>query len=257
MEAEIIKRLKKFDLFKDAPEDVLSLIADKTIVRKVAKDEVLTREGDPSESLFVIRRGWVKIVADGLHGEEVVLNQCGPGQIVGEMALIEQKPRSTTMIALTEATLLEIKYEAVLEALNQHPQLVFPFLRDMASRLRFANAYVEETIEWCQQIAAGNYNFVEEQVERTQSTIIGTQGSDEARASAFLSTFFKMVKDVKAREEHLKHQVKKLEIEIDEVKRQQAVSDLTQSKFFSDLQAAANKLRRKRRSDSESDQDQA
>lgn len=246
MNEELLNRIKKLDLFRDAPDDILAKIADQTTMLDLEKDDVIAREGDPSDSLFVIRRGWVKIVTGGKQGEEVVLNQVGPGQIVGEMSLIDQQPRSSTMIALSPVKLMEIKYDGILEVIDQYPRLALSFLRDMTSRLRFANAYIEETVEWCQHIAAGNYDFVEKQVEQTQSTIVDMTRSDEARASAFLSSFFKMVKGVRQREESLKKQVQELRIEIDEVKRQQSVTELTSSNFFEELQAAARKLRRKR-----------
>lgn len=249
MNAELIDRIKKLDLFKEAPEDTLAIIAEQTRMLDVDKGTIIVREGDQSDCLFVIRRGWIKVVTDGAHGEEVVLNQVGPGQIVGEMSLIDKQPRSSTIIALSPVKLMEIKYDSILAVIDQYPRLALSFLKDMTVRLRFANAYIEETVEWCQQIAAGNYEFVEQQVEQTQSTIIDMTRSDQARASAFLSSFFKMVKDVRKREENLKQQVRELKIEIDEAKRQKAVTELTGSNFFEELQQAAKRLRRKRSSD--------
>lgn len=173
----------------------------------------------------------------------VILNQCGPGQLVGEMSLIDQKNRSNSMIAISPTEVLEIKYDAVLDLLNEYPLLALSFLRDMSDRLRFANAYIEETIVWSQHIAAGNYDFVQQRVEESQSTIVNTDLTYQARASAFLSSFFKMVEGVKRREESLKEQVQQLIIEIDEVKRQRAVKELTETEFFEHLQTTARRLR--------------
>lgn len=249
MDDELIKQLSALDLFKDTSADVLAKIAGQTQTLELEKGDVLVKRGDFSDSLFVIRRGWVKVVTHKPNGEEVVLNQCGPGQIVGEMSLIDQQPRSNTIIVLSPAKLLEIKYAAILETLEENPKLALSFLRDMTSRLRFANVYIEEAVEWCHQIAAGNYDFVEQQVERTQSTIMDLSKSNEARASAFLSSFFKMVRDVKSREETLKRRVQELTIQIDQAKREQSVRELTSTSFFSDLQAAARKLRSRRSSE--------
>jgi CRP-like cAMP-binding protein len=259
MSTELADRLKNLDLFKGVPEYVINRIADQTRSIELSKDDLLVKEGDPSDSLFVIRRGWVKIVTQGAAGNEVVLNQCGPGQIIGEMSLIDQLPRSNSIIALSPATLLEIKYSAIMESLNENPAFALSMLRDMSTRLRFANVYIEEAIQWCQQIAEGNYEFVEAQVERTQSTIMDMNKSHEARASAFLSSFFKMVKDIRRREENLKQQLQELTIQIDQAKKEQTVKELTDTSFFSELQAAAQKLRRKRTDlvDHPSEQDEA
>jgi CRP-like cAMP-binding protein len=247
MDTEIIRMLKSLDLFQGTPEHLLTRIAAGTKIIELAKGDVLVNQGDPSDSLFVIRRGWVKIVTPGKSGDEVVLNQCGPGQVIGEMSLIDQQPRSNSIIALSQANLLEIKYSAILENLPDHPALAMSLLRDMSARLRFANVYIEEAVEWCHQIAAGNYDFVEKQVEQTQTTIIDLNKTHEARASAFLSSFFKMVKDVRHREEALKRQVQELTIQIDAAKREQTVQEVTSTSFFADLQAVAKKLRGGRR----------
>jgi CRP-like cAMP-binding protein len=233
-------------LFKGAPEAILAKLADKVRILKLARGDFLARQGDASDSLFVIRTGWIKIVAEGPNGEEVILNQCGPGQLIGEMSLIDQKPRSNSMIAISSTEVLEIKYDGVLAVLNEYPPLALSFLRDMSDRLRFANAYIEETIVWSQHIASGNYDFVQQRVSETQSTIVSTDLSYQARANAFLSSFFKMVEGVRKREEDLKQQVQQLIIEIDEVKRQRAVKELTESEFFENLQASARRMREER-----------
>jgi CRP-like cAMP-binding protein len=246
-ESKAVTYLKKLSLLKDTPDEVLARIAGQVTQRELAKGDVLVRQGEPSHSLFIIRKGWVKIVAEGSGGEEVVLNQCGPGQVIGEMSLLDQKPRSNTMTAISPATVLEIKYEAVMAALNLYPRLALSFLRDMSDRLRFANAYIEETIIWSQHIATGDYDFVQKQVQETQSTIVDVSLSDQARASAFLSAFFKMIEGIRKREEKLKQQVHQLTIQIDEAKRQQAVEELTETEFFEQLQTAAQKIRAERR----------
>ncbi len=246
MEAKLISYLERLPLFKGAPQAILTKLANRVRILNLARGDFLAREGDASDSLFVIRTGWIKIVTAGPQGEEVILNQCGPGQLIGEMSLIDQKPRSNSMIAISQTEVLEIKYDAVLAVLNEYPLLALSFLRDMSDRLRFANAYIEETIVWSQHIAAGNYDFVQKRVEETQSTIVSTDLTYQARASAFLSSFFKMVEGVRQREEDLKQQVQQLIIEIDEVKRQRAVKELTESEFFENLQSTARRLREER-----------
>jgi CRP-like cAMP-binding protein len=245
-EAKLVKSLQKLSLLENIPEPILAKISRQASLRELIKGEVLARQGDSSDSLFIIRTGWVKIIAVGSGGEEVVLNQCGPGQVIGEMSLLDQKPRSNTMVALSQVNLVEIKYDTVVEALNEYPQLALAFLRDMSDRLRFANTYIEETIVWSQHISAGDYDFVQKQVSETQSTIVDISLSDQARAGAFLSAFFKMVEGVRKREEELKRQVYQLTIQIDEAKRQRAVAELTETEFFEQLQESARKLREAR-----------
>ncbi len=247
MDPKLIDYLKKLPLLKGLPETIIHKLANNIKPVKLAKGKTLIRKGTASNSLFIIHSGWLKVVTEGLKGEEVMLNQCGPGQVMGEMALVDQTLRSTNVIAMTDAVALEIRYRVVLAIMSQHPVLAIAFVRDLADRVRFANTYIEETILWSQHIAAGNYDFVQEQVTQTQTTIVGMKLSHQARANAFLSAFFKMVEEVKAREDELKKQVHQLIITIDEEKRQEAVDELTDTEFFENLQAAAKKMRRTRR----------
>lgn len=246
MDTKLIKYLERLALFKDVPRAVLAKIVAEIEIHRLARGTVLIRKGDESNSLFIIRTGWVKIVAEENSEEEVVLNQCGPGQVIGEMSLIDHEPRSGTVILISAAEVLEIQYSTVLSALNDYPQLAFAFLGDMSDRMRFSNAYIEEAIQWCQYIAAGNYDFVQEQLTGVQATIIDVTKSHEARASAFLSAFFTMVEGVKEREDKLKEQVHQLTIEIDEAKRRQSVQDVVESDFFQNLKETAQKLRQSR-----------
>ena len=243
---KLIRHLKHQPLFKSTPEAILAQIANKIEQRSLPQGGILFHEGDPSSSLFIIRSGWVKAVSLNHNEEEVTLNQYGPGQIIGEISLIDNQPRENTIIALRPLDVMEIKYDDVLQLLDEHPVMARSLLQEMVSRVRFANAYIEETMEWFRQIASGNYDFVEDQLEESQSTIIDLAQSHEARAGAFLSAFFKMIKGVRKREEDLKQQVQQLTIEIDKVKQQQTVGELTGTEFFQELKAAAQKLRDER-----------
>lgn len=247
MNTKLIRFLSRVSLFKGAPQEVLEKIVKGVEVHRLPKGEVLVRQDNPSDALFIIQTGWVKVITAGKQAQEVILNQCGPGQIVGEMGLFDHRPRSNTVITISPVKILEIKYGVILQLCSEHPLLLFSFLNDLSDRLRFANTYIGETIEWCQQIAGGEYDFVEKQVADYQTTIIDLTQTHEVRANAFLSVFFKMTKEVKEREEALRHQVQQLTILIDEAQRQQDVREITESDFFKHLQTAAQELRAKRR----------
>jgi hypothetical protein len=250
-ERNLAHYLHHLRLFRGIPDDIVEKVADEMKILEMQKGDVLVKAGDISNSLYIIRTGWVKITTAGHAGQEVMLNQCGPGQVIGEMSLIDQQNRSNTVIALCPTTVLEIDYPTVMGILNEYPAMAQTFLRDMSNRVRFANAYIGEAIEWCQQIAEGNYDFVKNQLDESQATIIDMNKSPQARAGAFLSAFFKMVEGIRQREEQYKRKIQELTIQIDEVKRQKSVEEITESKFFEDLQASAVALRARRQAKAE------
>jgi CRP-like cAMP-binding protein len=242
MNKDIIEQLKATFLFRGVADEALAAVAEKTTARKLADGEVLIREGDAGDSLFMIHDGWVKIVAKDSKGGELIINKCGPGEIIGEMALLDKAPRSATVIAISEADVLELHQDAFQDMLNQRPDLSLALIRAFSSRLRFSTTYIQKAIDWSQRIAAGDYSLMEE-----NRAVAGEAGTDEDKASQLLSEFFKMVKSVKAREDELKLKVEKLSLEIDEKRRQQEVEEITGTDFYTKLKAQAQNLRAQRK----------
>lgn len=251
MDINFVRYLSKLALFKGLPEAIVAELAYDVQERSLAKDEVLFSKGSPGESLFIIRSGWVKIVTQDAAHDELVLNHCGPGEVIGEMALIDNSPRSASVVALAPTEVLELKREHFLETLHQQPTLALDVMRNITARLRFATTYIEKAIEWSQKIAQGDYSFAINEIKTTQDSIAVTQTQqpDEARADELLSAFFRLVEGVKAREEKLKQQLRELTIEIDEVKREKEVEDITKSDYFTRLKAESAELRRQRAED--------
>jgi CRP-like cAMP-binding protein len=236
-----ISQLRKSFLFRGLSSEGLSAIAQKTILRRLTDGEVLMRRGEAGDSLFMINEGWFKIVMEGAQGEELIINKTGPGETIGEMALVDEAPRSATAIAISEAKVLELKKDAFLEILGQRPDVALTLIRSFSSRLRFSATYIQKAIDWSQKIAAGDYNFIE-----TTQQIPKGKVSDDDKATQLLSAFFQMVRSVKAREDDLKQQLQRLSLEIDEARRKQEFDEITQTDFYANLKEQAKKLRAQR-----------
>jgi CRP-like cAMP-binding protein len=240
-EQKLITQLKESFLFRGLPDEDLVTVARKADTHSIKQGEVLIRQGDEGDSLFMIHEGWVKIVTQDSKGEELIINKCGPGETIGEMALLDQAPRSATVVALSDAQVLELRREDFLEILDQRPDLALALIRSYSSRLRFSTTYIQKAIEWSQKISAGDYSFM----EHTQ-TSLKTDESDEDKAGQLLSAFFQMVRNVKKREDQLKQQLEKLTIEIDEARRKQEFEEITGTDFYANLKEQAKKLRSQR-----------
>ena len=242
MTDETIQQLKKTFLFNGLPDDVLGTLSNSIIHHQLPKDKTLFRKGDAGDSLFMIGEGWVKIVTDDALGSQLTLNQCGPGEAIGEMSLFDQAPRSAGVVALSDVTLLELKRDALLKILDQRPDVALLVIRGISSRLRGSTTYIEKAIEWSNKICEGDFSFT----EQTQSRDLLGDATQEDRAKQFLSEFFKMARNVREREEKLKQQVVKLTLQIDETRRKQEFEELTSSDFFANLKDQAKKLREQR-----------
>lgn len=239
------EQLRNIPLFQDLPENELESLAQKVVERCYEAGEALMRKGEQGNSLFLIVDGNVKIVSESIQGEELILNRCGPGETIGEMSLVDQSPRSASAIAITPTRTLELDHAAFLDAIMQRPQLSMTLIQSMSSRLRFATTYLEKAIDWSRHIAQGDYSQAMADLETNKSGA-SKKSADEYKAGQLLSAFFKMVKEVKAREDQLKQEVRKLTLEIDEARRKQQVQEVVGTEFYANLRAEAARLRRER-----------
>jgi len=242
MTREIIDQLKGSFLFRGLPDEALAAVAQKAAIRKIAEGEVLIRKGDVGDSLFMIHDGWMKIVAEDGKGGELIINKAGPGETLGEMALLDRAPRSATVVAISDAEVLELKQDAFEDILNQRPDLSLALIRGFSSRLRFSTTYIQKAINWTQRIAAGDYSIIED-----SQSILKQTGTDEDKAGQLLSSFFQMAKSVKAREDELKQKLSRLTVRIDKARLKREIEEITGSDFYSNLKEQARVLRAQRK----------
>ena len=237
-----VRRLQSVTLFNALPLEVLLELAEKVESCTWEKDDVLARKGEPGDSLYVIYSGWVKVTTTDAKGDEVVLNHCGPGEVIGEVALIDGGVHPASAIALLPVRALELKREVFLELANRQPMLSLGMMRGLSAKIRLFTTYIEKAIGWSQSIANGDYTFMD-QINSEHRTIVTMSRPDEARVGEFLAAFFRMAEGVKQREETLKQQVQELTIKFDEARRKREVDELTQTDFFKRLQTATGRLR--------------
>jgi CRP-like cAMP-binding protein len=102
--------------------------------RNFAKGKTIFKEGDQGDEFFVIVRGRVEIRSGNRHYETV-----GEDGIFGEMALIDDSPRSATVVALTDVTLAPIKENQFLFLVKNAPFFALSVMRVLAHRLRRQN----------------------------------------------------------------------------------------------------------------------
>jgi cGMP-dependent protein kinase 2 len=121
-------------------EDVAEVVAGAE-VRDVRAGEVVIREGDTGDDIYVIRRGSM-IVEKAIAGKPVFLSYLPAGSYVGEMALIDGQPRSATVKAAIKSEVIRLPGEAFGRLLARKPQLLKKAQGDMAGR-RDLNAFIE------------------------------------------------------------------------------------------------------------------
>ncbi|HKS48495.1 MAG TPA: Crp/Fnr family transcriptional regulator [Amycolatopsis sp.] len=109
-------------------------------VRRFPAGTMLMSEGDRARSVLVLLTGWVKVTSSGPGGHEAVLNVCGPGDIVGEIAAVDGGPRSGAVIAVDAVTAFWLSVEQFSRILRQHPDIAVIVSRVISGKLRAADA---------------------------------------------------------------------------------------------------------------------
>jgi len=103
---------------------------------KIYKDtEIIIKQGEPGECMYVIQEGLVEVVMETERGE-VQLALRGSGEFLGEMAIFEREVRSATVRALGEARVLTIDKKNFLRRIHEDPSLAFHLVQTMSARIR-------------------------------------------------------------------------------------------------------------------------
>jgi len=109
--------------------------------RQFDAGEVIFRENDIGETAYVIEHGQVEILK-GIDGENVHIAYIGRGEPFGEMSIIDDKPRSATVVAVEKTTVREIHRDEFVQALQSQPAIALSLLKILFQRLRDANAAI-------------------------------------------------------------------------------------------------------------------
>lgn len=130
--------LKQSPLFAEIGDTQLQIIATDIVVRRFGPGEIIFREGDPGQVLYLVFSGQVRIFVNGLDGSETSVILCGkPGDIFGELAVVDGLPRSATAVSLGDTILYTLSRENFRKHMRQCPQLALNFMRELAVRVRY------------------------------------------------------------------------------------------------------------------------
>ena len=131
-----IQRLKELSFFSNITDADLIQITQLATFRDCRGDEIIIQEDSPADTFFIIVSGKVAISKRFEDGEEMVLAVHSSGDFFGEMALLDERPRSASARALEPATLLEISRSDFETLLQKAPRLAFSMMKELSTRLR-------------------------------------------------------------------------------------------------------------------------
>lgn len=136
MDLQIEKVLAEIPLFAGLSADDIATISSHAVARNYAKHAIIMNEGESSESVYVILTGRIKVYANDAGGNEIILNFQGPGEYFGEMALLDEAPRSASVMTLEPTRLAIISKQDFCSCMAKRPDIGFELIHALVHRIR-------------------------------------------------------------------------------------------------------------------------
>jgi CRP/FNR family transcriptional regulator, cyclic AMP receptor protein len=139
--------LKQTNLFAHLSGAELACIARNLVERRYGEGEIIFHEGDPGQMLYIVGSGQVRIFVNGLDGSETSVIVFGrPGELFGELAVIDGLPRSATAVSLDQTILYTINREQFRDHMRRIPQLALNFMQELSQRVRYNTRQMDSLV---------------------------------------------------------------------------------------------------------------
>ena len=135
--------LKRVALFSGLTDTQIDRLAAGSVRRSFPKGRTIVAEGEPSQSLYVLLSGRAKVQRSDTEGKEVILAVLGPGECFGEMSLIDEAPRSASVITIESCDFMSINKESFKSVLVSTPEISMRIMKGLVKRLREADKKIE------------------------------------------------------------------------------------------------------------------
>jgi CRP-like cAMP-binding protein len=136
---ETIALLARVPVFEQLGPEDLERVAGVAVPRRFDAREVVFREGDDSDTCYVVRTGRARAVRDHGDGRQITLAQFGPGDIFGELALFDTERRSATVDAVDDLEVVAVLGSDMRSLMRRHPDIAVKLVIALGRRLREAN----------------------------------------------------------------------------------------------------------------------
>jgi len=140
---KIINYIQDITIFSDLEDSEIKKVSDFCTSRTYPKNSMIILEEEYGDTVFAICEGTVKITRVNDEGKEVILALLGPGEIFGEMAIIDGESRSANALAQENCILLAFPQNEFLKMLKSYFKVSFSLMSELARRLRKSDQQIE------------------------------------------------------------------------------------------------------------------
>ncbi|HZC29680.1 MAG TPA: Crp/Fnr family transcriptional regulator [Gaiellaceae bacterium] len=197
---DIVSLLGNVRVFEAMGPEDLRRVADVAVPRRFGAGQVIFREGDASDTCYVVRAGHARAVRENVDGRTIALAHFGPGDIFGELAMFDDERRSATVETLDAVEAIAIAGSDMRRLLREHADIAVKLVIALGRRLREANERLtRQSFQTVQSRVAGVLIRLVEQARAegagqrdvvlkvTQAEVAQLAGSSRESASRFLA----------------------------------------------------------------------
>ena len=193
--------LARVGVFSELGRPELEQVAEVAVPRSFAAGEVVFREGDESNTAYVVRSGHARAIRQHSDGRILTLANFGPGEVFGELAMFDSDRRSATIEAIDQLDLLAILSADMQRLVREHPDIAVKLVVTLGRRLREVNdrltrqsfqtvqsrvaTVLSELVRDARSEGAGENDVL---ITATQAEVAQLAGSSRESASRFLAT---------------------------------------------------------------------
>ena len=155
-----------FSILNQLPSSHLSRLMKAGKPMRLLRGEVLFGKGEPGNSCYWVMKGTLKVGVCSEMGGERILGLLGPGSVVGELAILDNLPRSATVTAVSDSDLTELKRPVLMTYLRQHSDVYPDLIAILVGRLRKAD----------EELAADSFLTVQARIARAVLSLVDQMG---------------------------------------------------------------------------------
>ena len=137
-------RLRDTALLENLPEEALIDLAKHCRYMELPAGDTLFKQGDPGDALYILEDGQIHVVRVYPSGEEIILATHGPYYAIGELSMVAHQPRTGSVVAVSDCTLISLEREAFVNTCNRVPEMMSSILSHLGLRLYDMNLLVRE-----------------------------------------------------------------------------------------------------------------
>jgi CRP/FNR family cyclic AMP-dependent transcriptional regulator len=135
-----VEQLSKLSIFQKLSAGEIAKLGSIVTRKTYAPDAAVVFEGDPSDSLYVLLSGSAKVHVTSEAGQEKILKMLGPGEMFGELAMLDGHPRSATVTTLEPTEMAAMTRRDFQAFVTSHPEILWKVVETLCERLRKTSA---------------------------------------------------------------------------------------------------------------------